>query len=160
NLKKIVPLSFAGHKNGVTAVGFTPDNRLVISGDRAGIINVWSTTSGKIEFSFHGHAGGEGQGVLSPRGEGYPVHSLAFTANGKYILSSGGPKATVVLWETETGRVVREWKESANPGESTKHVVFDREGRHLALAGSHREGEFETRGQVRVVDAETGNEVL
>jgi WD40 repeat protein len=77
-------LRLEGHERHVTAAAFSPDGRLLASGDWAGVIRLWDTLAGAEVAVLTGHRG--------------PVRSLAFAPDGK-VLASAGEDTTVLLWD-------------------------------------------------------------
>jgi WD40 repeat protein len=79
--------SLAGSGNGVDSVAFSPDNKRIESWSGDGTIRVWDAQTGKPMHEF-----GRGN------------HSVAFSSNGKYIVSGIGNDAKV--WDPETGKAI------------------------------------------------------
>lgn len=61
------------------------------------------------------------------------VNTIAFSPDGKYILS-GGTHHQLILWEAATGRQVRVF---GAPDRSVRRIAFDPTGRTFVAAGSH-----------------------
>jgi WD40 repeat protein len=86
-------LALDGHANGASCVAFNPDGKRIVSGSRHGIsemtnrfdyaLKVWDATSGQELLTLKGHADG--------------VSCVAFSPNGKHIVS-GGPDGTIKVW--------------------------------------------------------------
>jgi WD40 repeat protein len=102
-------LRLEGHERHVMAAAFSPDSRLLATGDWVGVIRLWDTLTGAEIAVLPGHRG--------------PVLSLAFAPDGK-LFASGGADTTVLLWEVPDrprGRApaapdpARLWKDLANP---------------------------------------------
>ena len=64
----------------------------MVSGSRDNSVKLWSTDTGEVVRTLTGHSGG--------------VTSVAFSADGKYVVSGSDDKS-VKLWSTDTGEVVR-----------------------------------------------------
>lgn len=79
-----------GHSSSWLAVAFSPDSRILASGDHAGMIKLWDTATGRLRATVQGQAPG--------------VHALAFSPNGA-LLASAGADGTVQLWNAATGEL-------------------------------------------------------
>ena len=80
---------------GVTSVAFSPDDWMIISGNRDKFVKLWKIDGGKEVRTFTGHSG--------------PVFSVAFSPDGLYALSgSGDGEALQIknfkLWNVITGK--------------------------------------------------------
>ena len=73
------------------SVAFSPDNRCIISGTQDGTIKVWDAHNGSELMTFEGHEG--------------PVRSVAFSPDGKQIVSAGG--STIMIWNAVTGELIK-----------------------------------------------------
>lgn len=82
------------------------------SGDGFVPLILWNLESGQHIRSFIGHKGS--------------VTSISFSPNGKYVVSAGEDGA-VRMWEVETGRCGREWKDVG----CMRQVCFSLNGRSI-----------------------------
>ena len=80
-----------GHKRAVKSVVFSPDGRMLASGDSEGTILLWNTDTRQHLKPLKGH-----EGPIKA------VRSLAFDPAGQ-ILASGSNDSTIRLWDTQTG---------------------------------------------------------
>jgi len=91
-------ISFAGQTGGVEAVAFYPGGRFVASGgverDGKGTIKLWDIETGKLIRT------------ITIQDDDLGVTSIAFTSDGKYLLSGTG-NGPARLWETASGDYVR-----------------------------------------------------
>lgn len=78
------------HENGIRALGFSSNNRLLASGDEDGTIQLWDVSSNFSLSTLTGHTGS--------------VYALMFLCNGRILASGGGKDNTIRLWDTITGR--------------------------------------------------------
>jgi WD40 repeat protein len=131
---------FAGHRDWVNALAFTPDSRVLISGsgrsegkavDRR--ILLWDVAAGRQVGQLPGHDDA--------------VRALAVQANGQ-LLASGGADRVIKLWGLsgrDSGRLLRVLRGHT---ERVFDVAFSPDGRSLASAGRDH--------VVRVWDPATG----
>jgi eukaryotic-like serine/threonine-protein kinase len=95
------------------------------------------------------------------RGQGEPVHSVAFSPDGRLVASGGGDFARpgrITIWDAATGRAVRSW---AGHAERINSVAFSPDGKRLASAGGrNNQSGANQPGEVKIWDAATGEERL
>jgi RNA polymerase sigma factor (sigma-70 family) len=92
----------AGHGGWVSAVAFSADGRLLVSGGADGTVCLWDPADGKRVRQFP-----------ALRGE---ITGLALTPAGQYLVTAGGwaegkgSDHTLSVWRTATGQQLRSWK--------------------------------------------------
>jgi WD40 repeat protein len=85
-------LVLAGHKDIVTTVAFSPDNRHGLSGSRDRTLKMWDLLTGKEAACLEGHSDS--------------VTVARFLFKGRQIVS-GSLDGTIRIWDTQTSREIR-----------------------------------------------------
>ncbi|OQA90857.1 MAG: WD domain, G-beta repeat [Elusimicrobia bacterium ADurb.Bin231] len=81
-----------GHKNSVTCVAYSPDDKYIASASEDKTIRIWDQKDGKLIGLLSGHT--------------EPVWTLSYSPDGKYI-ASGGDDTTVRIWRTSDWRCIK-----------------------------------------------------
>lgn len=141
----------------VDVVAFSPDGRLLATGGQDKIVRIWNTETGALQRAYPAATGVVTGLAFSPDGSrlacgtfdeiahvrlldirrgtelwhgvrhAMGVTTIAFAPDGRSI-ASGSQDMTVVLWEAETGRVIRTLEETSHDGAS---VAFAPDGSFL-----------------------------
>ena len=98
------------HTDWVTALAFTPDGKLLISGDRQGGLSVWETATGTELFTLPPHKGGV----------------TALSAPTPQVCASASEDGMVNLWDLREGKLIKNWE--AHKG-GTLSLAFAPDGR-------------------------------
>lgn len=119
------------HRAPVSAIGFSPDSRVLLTGGSDRVIRAWDVETGREIRSFKGHLGA--------------VSRLAFAPDGQSFVSVGDNTARV--WMLDTGELLHTL---VVPGASVTAAAFAPDGKRLVTAdGSLTDN-------VRVWDLSTG----
>jgi WD40 repeat protein len=148
--------------NAMQGVCFSPDGRLA-SVSQDGTVQVWDAQTGQETLTWKGHTN--------------PATSVCFSPDGRRLASASGRE--VKVWDARTGQEQLSLKGHANP---VSGVCFSPDGRRLAsasgdrtravprefgrpagasrLVGASGGADRSEPGEVKVWDAQTGQEVL
>ncbi|MFZ1029853.1 MAG: caspase family protein [Limnoraphis robusta] len=113
-LLKTLPL-----KDRVNSVSFSPSSDRMITGSSDGTIQLWST-KGELLKTFKGHQGS--------------ARSIAFSSDGKYIVSGGIEDSTVRLWTVE-GKLLKTF---TGQKFGVMSVTFSPNGKYIISGGRDR----------------------
>ena len=114
----------------VRSVIFSPDGKLLATGDSDGVVRLWEARSGRE--------------ILTCKGHTNVVESVAFSPDGE-ILASGSYDKIIKLWDVQTGECL---KVLQGHTESVMSVTFNPDGNILASGSFDR--------TVRLWDIRTG----
>jgi WD40 repeat protein len=91
--------TLAGHRRGILALAFSPDGKVLASGDQEGVVKLWDVARHveRAPLPFHEAA----------------VFGLAVSADGARA-ATGSLDGTILVWDLATGRVC--WRLSASAG--------------------------------------------
>ncbi|MFM9266635.1 NACHT domain-containing protein [Tychonema sp. BBK16] len=106
--------------SGVRSVIFSPDGKLLATGDSDGVVRLWESSSGRE--------------ILTCKGHTNVVESVAFSPDGE-ILASGSYEKTIKLWDVKTGECL---KVLQGHTESVMSVTFNPDGNMLASGSFDR----------------------
>ncbi len=113
---------------------FSPDSKLLATGDEGGVISLWDVQTGRLHASLKGHTSN--------------VRTVAFSPDGT-TLASGGEDYTVRLWDVTTGQERITFNGHSNIVSS---VVFSLDGGTLITG--HRDGMLTLRRGIHVSEAD------
>lgn len=107
------------HENGIRALGFSSDNRLLASGGEDGTIQLWDVSSNFPISTLTGHTGW--------------VYTLMFLCNDRILASGGGKDNTIRLWNTATSEELAVIRGHTAP---VRTLAFLSDSRILASGGN------------------------
>ena len=129
--KKLLTIVKAHGNINCDAVAFSPSGKRIASGGRDNLVKVWDAETGKA--------------LLTLRGHGDRVTSVAWSPDGKRLISCG---STVKVWDAETGKEVLDLAENAA---RARRLAISPDGKRIARSGNDK---------MIIWDAQTGVEVL
>lgn len=109
---------FAKQLTSILSLAFSPDGKLLATGDVNGEIYLWQIADGQPVLSCKGHAGW--------------VHAIAFSPNGK-MLCSASSDHTVKLWDVSDGSCL---KTLTGHHQRVRSVAFSPDGMTIVSGGS------------------------
>jgi WD40 repeat protein len=110
-----------GHKNNITALGFSADGKTLATGGNDKTIKLWDVNTLKIKFTLFGH--------------GDEVTAVAFSPDGGTLASSA--REQVKLWNIAAQEELTELEGHAGP---VDHVAFSPDGSTLATSAKLPQG--------------------
>jgi WD40 repeat protein len=126
--------TFRGHQAAVSFATFSPDGRLVASGDDGnGVIQLWDSITLRLVRTLKGHTGAVGALTFSPDGR---------------VLASAGVDRTIRIWSIPEGRLMRT---ISGHNDQVWCVAFGPDGRRLASGGGD---------QIRIWDPSDGRPLM
>lgn len=99
------------HTDWVTAIGFSPDGKMLLTADRSGGVFLWEADTGREIAELRGHKG--------------TVHTIAWRADSK-VIATGGQDGTLRLWKSEDGK---QFKSSGAHSKGVSAIHFGADGR-------------------------------
>jgi RNA polymerase sigma factor (sigma-70 family) len=121
-----------GHPKGVLAVAYSPDGELLAVYDGEGILRLWDLAAGKERHHWEADR-------VGPHGQ------VAFTPDGRSVVTVGPKNWPLLAWDVITGRPVQ--PPATGNGFFDAPLAFSRDGRTFVTGWGD---------QVRVWDAATG----
>ncbi|PSB42555.1 hypothetical protein C7B67_25100, partial [filamentous cyanobacterium Phorm 6] len=169
------PNTLGGHKEGVNAVSFSPNGKLLATASSDHTVKLWDTSTGKQINTLSGHTDSVNTVRFSPNGKllatasddktvklwdistGKQINTLSghtasvylvsFSPNGK-LLATGNSENTVKLWDTSTGKQIKTLSGHKN---GVNGVSFSPNGKLLATASYDK--------TVKLWDTSTGKQI-
>jgi predicted Zn finger-like uncharacterized protein len=109
---------FGKHEGWVGGLAFSPDSSMLVTGTSMKELHLWDVASGEQRKSFVGHRDG--------------ISAALFTSDGKRLITAAGltKSAEVRVWNVETGKLVRLFKD---PALSVTGLALSPDDRTLAI---------------------------
>ncbi len=111
--------SFIGYQEDSEIISFTPNNRIILSGDYTGKLNLWDLKHQTIIKSINAHS--------------RPINSIKFSENGKKFTTCS-PDSCVKIWDFNSGRLLDSIKIQSIPQiaifnkSENGYLIFDEDG--------------------------------
>ena len=111
--------SFIGYQEESEIISFTPNNRIILSGDYSGKLNLWDLKHQTIIKSIYAHS--------------RPINSIKFSENGKKFTTSSSDSC-VKIWDFNSGRLIDSRKIQSIPQiaifnkNENGYLIFDEDG--------------------------------
>jgi WD40 repeat protein len=154
------------HETGVTAIAFSPDNKILAIGADDYTVQLCDARTGQVERRLNEPDRGARAPGVHP--DGQRVYSLAFSPGGKTLASAGDiiknnllAGGQVTLWEIASGKLLRTIIVNRETTTYTKSVVFTSDGKRLVTgmtryAPGASAGRYMSKGEISEWDAQTG----
>jgi WD40 repeat protein len=133
---------------GVECMALSPDGKVLASTghDWGGSVRLWDVSAGKTSGLLE-------SGIAEQR---IDITSLAFSPDGKTLVTRGGEDCRLRLWDVGSGNLLRSFGEESD-FYHTPSLAFSPDGRIIATAGGSGGGEMSA--IVRLWDTATGRTV-
>jgi WD40 repeat protein len=135
--------SLEGHTQGVISVAYSPDGRLLASGDEVGEVRVWNVPDDTLRYVLPA-LGGE-------------AYALAFSPDGKFLLTATAQgNGDIKIWDAETGKPDGDLKGHTK---GLFEVSFGPDGKTLVSGGwdaTVRVWDFPARSEVQGIPVPEG----
>jgi RNA polymerase sigma factor (sigma-70 family) len=114
-------LTLRGVTDGVHVFAVAPDGKSLATGGNDMAVRVWDLGTGQVVRTLTGH---------KKDGKDGSVAALAFSPDGKLLVSAGSHDKTVIFWDAATGKELRRVTQTG-----VSQVAFSPDGKTLAAGG-------------------------
>ena len=124
--------TYAEHQNTVMCIAYSPDGKMIVSGDLDGTVHLWKVGAGETihRWSF------EAEDENEKNSSSHRIQAIAYSPDGKTIAASRGIWRSVIhLWDAETGELKRTFEEHRF---DVNAVQFSPDGKFIASAGGRQ----------------------
>jgi eukaryotic-like serine/threonine-protein kinase len=149
-------LTLKGHAKWVHSVAYSPDGRRIVSGSEDNTLKIWDAASGREAPTLRDRGGhhperhrpdaASGRELFTLRGHTAPVQSVAFSPDGKRVVS-GSEDTTLRVWDVTSGD-----EPLSILGFPPLRLTFSPDGKRIVSA--------DYTGTIAVRDAANGGEML
>jgi WD40 repeat protein len=108
----------------------SPDGTVFVVAGDGGAVTVWDTVSGKVVRQLIGDDGKDKRGPGAP----WPGPTFAFSADSRFVASTGRDGKDLRVWDVRTGVLVQTMKGQSEP---VQFLTFSGNGRRLVSASFH-----------------------
>jgi RNA polymerase sigma factor (sigma-70 family) len=128
DVNKGVGLVTLAGRTKVSSLAFSPDGKTLAAGDETNTVRLWDVAAGKVTASLVGEKA-RGQ----TRGVGDAIHALAFTPDGKTLVSTGDyGDGTIRVWDVAAAKERRRINSQFG---DTRLLALSPDGKTLAVTG-------------------------
>lgn len=105
------------HVSVIRGLSFSSDGRILISGSRDKVVNVWDWQAKKLKATYPIYETLETVGFVSKEAD-FSNYAVKPTSD---VFYTGGDKGTIRLWDLKTGELIQEQEPETN----SKHTISD-----------------------------------
>jgi WD40 repeat protein len=135
--------SFSVQSEPLSSVAFSPDGQQVLTGGWDGTSRLWDTQTGAEIRAFSGHPAGQ----ISRQLTLFVGRSVAFSPDGRFVLTGSYEDESATLWDALSGASIRDFSGHAD---ALVSVAFSPDGRLMLTGG---------RGNIaKIWDAQSGRQ--
>lgn len=117
--------NLAGHTNSVFALGYSPDETMLISGARDAHLKFWNSSNYALEDNIVAHM--------------YAINYLSYHEDGKYLVTCSMDKS-IKIWDVENRKLLKVIDKARNAGHGTSinKVLWSTYSQHIVSVSDDR----------------------